>query len=147
MGPGRVSVYADTSFLLSLYVLDVHSPRAVAAMKASPGPIWITPLNEMEFATGLELRCFRKELTESQARKLWSSFEADLAVSVYSQLLMPAEAFPAALRLAQKHSARLGARSLDILHVACALSAGAEAFYTFDKVQSRLAALEGLRIL
>jgi predicted nucleic acid-binding protein len=116
-------------------------------MGAAAEPVLVTPLNEMELANALELRCFRRELTRLQARRLWNSFEADLRGSVYSQLPVAAEVFPAALRLAQKHSAVLGTRSLDILHVACALTAGAEAFYTFDKVQSRLAALEGLRIL
>jgi predicted nucleic acid-binding protein len=142
-----MSICADTSFLLSLYVIDVHTPRSVAAVKAASAPILVTPLNEMEFANALELRCFRKELAKSQARRLWSDFETDLIGSLYAQLPVPAEAFSVALRLAKKHSAMLGTRSLDLLHVACALSAGAEAFYTFDNVQGRLAALEGLRIL
>jgi hypothetical protein len=115
--------------------------------KAATAPIMITPLNEVEFANALELRCFRKEMASNQASRVWNGFEADLAAGAYSTIPMPAEVFPAAVRLVRRHSAKLGSKSLDVLHVVSALSAGAGAFYSFDTVQNRLAALEGLQIL
>ena len=41
----------------------------------------------------------------------------------------------------------MGTRTLDVLHVASALVLSATEFYTFDRNQSRLAAMEGLRVL
>ena len=46
--------------------------------------------------------------------------------------------------LGPRHAARLGARTLDSLHVACALELRAERFWTFDERQKRLARAEGL---
>jgi predicted nucleic acid-binding protein len=48
--------------------------------------------------------------------------------------------------LSKKHSATIGSRSLDILHVASALSINADRFLTFDDRQTRLAELAGLTI-
>lgn len=47
-------------------------------------------------------------------------------------------------RLSALHSEKLGTRSLDILHVAIALSLGCETFLSFDKRQIALAKKAGL---
>jgi predicted nucleic acid-binding protein len=49
--------------------------------------------------------------------------------------------------LSKKHSANLGSRALDILHVASALSIHADRFLTLDDRQSKLAAHAGLKIV
>jgi len=49
-------------------------------------------------------------------------------------------------RLSHKHSATIGARSMDLLHIATALEAGCTHFASFDKRQRECAALEGLTI-
>ncbi len=46
----------------------------------------------------------------------------------------------------KKHSENIGSRSLDILHVAFALSIKADRFLTHDERQAKLAALAGLKI-
>ena len=51
-----------------------------------------------------------------------------------------------AIEVSKKHSAGIGSRSLDILHVASALSINADRFLTFDGRQTKLAALAGLKI-
>jgi len=42
---------------------------------------------------------------------------------------------------------RLGVRTLDTLHVACALQFNAERFWTFDERQAKLAKVTGLKSL
>ena len=51
-----------------------------------------------------------------------------------------------AIDLSKKHSANIGSRSLDILHVASALSINADRFLTLDDRQTKLATLAGLKI-
>lgn len=58
---------------------------------------------------------------------------------------MPPEAYSQARNLALRFTARLGARSLDVLHVGSALAIGVELFQTFDRVQLRLARAAGLK--
>ncbi|MGA9564286.1 MAG: PIN domain-containing protein [Candidatus Korobacteraceae bacterium] len=57
---------------------------------------------------------------------------------------MPEAAWDLAVELARQHVARLGCRTLDTLHVACALELGATKFWTFDQRQERLAKAVGL---
>jgi predicted nucleic acid-binding protein len=50
-----------------------------------------------------------------------------------------------AAELSQRHTPKLGTRSLDVLHVACALELKLRHFLTFDTLQQQLAKAEGLR--
>lgn len=47
--------------------------------------------------------------------------------------------------ISRTHTARLGVRTLDVLHVAAALELGLRTLVTFDERQMRLAAVVGLR--
>ncbi|MGH9609315.1 MAG: PIN domain-containing protein [Bryobacteraceae bacterium] len=59
---------------------------------------------------------------------------------------LPELAFEVCCRLARRHAARLGSRTLDALHVASALELKAERFWTFDERQEKLARAEGLKM-
>ena len=52
-----------------------------------------------------------------------------------------------ALLLARRYSAKLGTRTLDLLHLASVLILKPDVFYTFDKRQRKLAKVERLRVL
>ena len=54
-------------------------------------------------------------------------------------------AFDLCADLARRYGAKLGMRTLDSLHVACALELNAERFWTFDERQAKLARAEGLK--
>jgi predicted nucleic acid-binding protein len=56
------------------------------------------------------------------------------------------DTFKYAVDLSKNHTGTTGSRTLDILHVASALSIKAERFLTFDDRQSELASLIGLKI-
>jgi len=69
---------------------------------------------------------------------------AHIERGVFRTAEMSATVYETARSLARRHTAKLGVRTLDILHVAMALELGAPSFYTFDRRQSRLAQAEGL---
>jgi len=50
-------------------------------------------------------------------------------------------------RLLAHHSMKLGTRTLDVMHVACACEIQADRFLSFDERQLSLAKLAGLRVL
>jgi len=58
---------------------------------------------------------------------------------------MPENAFTVCVTLALKHGATLGMRTLDSLHVACALELKADRFWTYDERQAKLAKALGLK--
>jgi predicted nucleic acid-binding protein len=55
-------------------------------------------------------------------------------------------AFRLAARLSEQHSATVGSRSFDILHVAVAKCLRAKTFVSFDRRQRTLAAAVGLTV-
>ena len=58
---------------------------------------------------------------------------------------LPERAFDVCADLARQYGSELGVRTLDSLHVACALELKAERFWTFDERQAKLAKAQGLK--
>ncbi|MGH8011662.1 MAG: type II toxin-antitoxin system VapC family toxin [Candidatus Binataceae bacterium] len=131
--------YADTSFVVGLYIPDANSAEAARQMRQLALPPLITSLGELELINAVQLRLFRKEIQSAQARAATAAFHADLRDGVFELHGLEEEAFTAARRLASRWTIRFGTRSLDILHVAAALSLRADAFHTFDERQRKLA--------
>jgi len=139
-----VGGYADSSFLVSLYTPDANSFEAQAGVTGH-GELWLVPFGEFAFTNALELRVFRKEITPHQADQSLRAFDADIGTFLRRHA-MPAAAYEQALLLTRRHTRHSGVRSLDILHVAIALSLNAEVFLTFDRGQKRLARAAGLKV-
>jgi predicted nucleic acid-binding protein len=138
-------IYADSSFLVSGYVQDGHSPLVVQRMQRRPA-LWVTPLHHAELAHALHQYVFRGSLAEDEARLHWTEFEQDCASGVWALADLPEAAWETCIDLARRYGPRLGVRTLDSLHVACALELKAERFWTFDERQARLAEAVGLAI-
>ncbi len=136
--------FADTSFLVSLYLPDVHSPAAWAVMKSRPR-LFLTPLHELELVNAIQLAVFRKFIGRTQAKSVLRDFELDRG-SVFDLTPMPIESYTRAEQLARRHTSTLGTRSLDIFQVATALVLKPDVFFTFDERQRRLAKAERLRV-
>jgi len=137
--------YADTSFLVSLYLPGIHSPAAWAAMKSRPH-LFLTPLHELELVNAIQLAVFRRLIRRTQSKSVLENFEQDRS-SVFTLTPMPIESYSRAEQLARRHTSMLGTRSLDILQVATALVLKPDVFFTFDDRQRRLAKAERLRVL
>jgi predicted nucleic acid-binding protein len=137
-------IYADTSFVYPLYLTDAHSRVTALRMRSRP-EIWLSPLQRCELAHALEQQVFRRTASERDARVAFRDFEHDCAVGVWRLVPFPSNAFETCAELAHRYTARLGARTLDALHVATALELGARSFWTFDERQRKLAEAAGLQ--
>lgn len=139
--------YADTGFIVSLYKEEGTSTRAVALMAKQTTSVQLSQLGELEFRNALHLAVFRGELTRGDAVLKKRLFQEDLANGIFTVVPVPAAAlFAKATGLADRHSARLGTRSLDLMHVAAALLLKAEVFLSFDERQRKAARAEGLKV-
>jgi predicted nucleic acid-binding protein len=134
-----LTIYADTSFLVSLYSLDANSASAAQAIHASTGDCFVTTLGELEVVNALELRIFRKEVTVAQAHSSLADFEKDLRDGVFQLRGLTDHVFERAHQLSRQTTAKLGTRTADVLHVAAALELGADYIYSFDQQQRKLA--------
>ncbi|MFZ0886003.1 MAG: type II toxin-antitoxin system VapC family toxin [Candidatus Acidiferrales bacterium] len=139
--------YADTSFLVSLYILDANSVQAAAHMSRATLPVLITTFGELELLNAISLRVFRKELGARQAKAARSLIASDLQQGVLDMKPLPPAVFERAKQISRRRTPRFGTRTLDVLHVAITLLLQAKNFYTFDRNQGRLASAEGLTVL
>ena len=130
--------------MVSLYVPDANSDRAVAEARLQPGPILISAAVILESTNAFELRVFRGQGTPLNSAKSISDLEADAERGVFRILPVPSSAWDVARKLSRRHTAKHGTRSLDILQVAAALLLKADVFLTFDRAQANLARAERL---
>jgi predicted nucleic acid-binding protein len=136
-------VYADTSFQIAAYIVDVHSPAVVSRMATRP-QLCLTPFSRSEVANAIFRQAFIGRLSGAEAQRAWRSFEGDCIAGVLQSVAFPTPAWEICVDLARRFAPTLGTRTLDTLHVACALELKANRFWTFDDRQARLAEAVGL---
>jgi predicted nucleic acid-binding protein len=140
--------YADTGVMVKSYVLEADSEKAVGILDSLGDHLLYSHLHSIEIPNAIRLKHFRGEITKTQECAATRAFLSD----VESGVLTPCEydlgeVFLLAERLSAKHSANLGSRSLDLLHVAAAIEAGATHFASLDARQRKVASLNGLKLL
>lgn len=141
------TVYADSSFLISLLVEDGNTDEAKRFMARHTRILQFNALHRLEVRNGLRLRVWRGEIDAQRRSAALRLIENDLADGL---LLHVPLAWTDALRQAEKlsaaHAEELGCRAADTLHVAAALLAESELFLSFDKKQRALAKAAGLHV-
>jgi len=139
-------IYLDTGCLLKLYYPEPESEAVAAAVSGEV--IAFTPLHELEMVTALQLKVFRGEAKPEQAAAAGSLIGEDATAG---KLAAVEADWPTVLRdaarLAQAHAAKIGCRSLDILHCALAMAVKTPVFVSSDARQIGLARAEGMRVL
>jgi predicted nucleic acid-binding protein len=138
-----LTIYADTSFFVSLYLPDRHSTEAQLRIAERPR-LWLTPLHRAEWAHALSQHVFQQKISAREYQQVYKNFEHDRKMGLWVEAGLPEMAFETCIKLAQVYAPRLGVRTLDSLHVACAIELKADHFWTFDNRQAKLAQAEGL---
>jgi predicted nucleic acid-binding protein len=148
-----MSRFPDTSFLCAMYRHQSNSADAAAIFQALREPLAVSPLLLYEFRQSTRLQIWlhaqdsRKGFPELEGTQSLADLELDLETGVI--VLLPVdwtEVYRVAERLSATFTKAAGHRALDILHVATALVLGAVEFLTFDVLQRKLAAAQGLKV-
>jgi predicted nucleic acid-binding protein len=139
-----LSTYADTSFLVSLYITDTHTPVAERLM-ATGQVVSLTPFHIAEWTHAVEQHVFRGALSRSEGDQYHTRFQFHRENGLWREVTIPESVFDVCAQLARRYAARRGLRTLDTLHVASALELKAERFWTFDDRQKKLARAVGLK--
>lgn len=132
--------YADTSFLVSLYVFDANSAAANAHAQTWKHPplLPLTPFSAFELNNTLR-RVLRTKADLTVAAK---RIRSDLTAGIYASApLQGYRLIEEADRVSRAVATKHRARALDVLHLANARINGARVLLSFDKGQ-RAAALD-----
>jgi predicted nucleic acid-binding protein len=127
-----------------LYITDTHTPAAerllASGQTASP-----TRFHIAEWTQAVAQHVFRGALSRSEADQYHARFQLHRENGYWREVTIPDSVFDICARLARRHAANFGLRTLDTLHVALALELNAERFWTFDARQKKLARAVGLK--
>lgn len=150
-----MKIYADTNFFTYLYFEDGGSGSADSLLRHERPLLPITWLTRLEVINAFE-QSVHTGFGQAQARvsaelaaACQQQFRDDLTQGLAMRLVnVPMADITAKFEeLALRHTAKHGFRTYDILHVAAALVLKCETFWSFDKKASKLAKLEGLKII
>ena len=137
--------YLDSSALVKLYVPEKES--AVLSRNVSGCPLPFTQFHELEVKNALQLKRFRDPSLSHIAQATCDLIDQDVEARIlYRPDLSWTAVFRLAIELALLHTANIGCRSLDILHVAAAKAGEFEQFITYDERQAALAKAAGLYV-
>ncbi len=139
-------LYLDTSALLKLYIREQDSETVQSRIESQDLPLPIWEIQEAEFVNALRLKVFWKEITNTQAEDQISRFQQRRRDGLYFFPEIDRPALTLHFMELSKQTAILGCRTMDILHVACALEIGATSFLSFDQRQNALASHAGLNL-
>jgi hypothetical protein len=110
-------------------------------------PYWLTQWQALEVKNAIRLKAFRKEITAAEMNQSIAAFDQDIATGRWQRpVYSAATAEQKAEELSASHSAVLGCRTLDIIHIAAAVVSGAKEFVTFDVRQGAMAKQAGLTV-
>ena len=142
-----MKIYADTSFLVRLYLTQSDSQKALAFMRDFRDPLPFTPLHRHELRNALRLAVFRKEIDAERRKAAFQDIESDLDDGILAHVPIAwTNAFREAEQLGNDHTETLGVRGVDLLHVGLARALGLKEFLTFDSRQAELAKAAGFKV-
>jgi predicted nucleic acid-binding protein len=149
--------YADTSFLVKLLTQEPGTAGAVDLYRqVGRPPMFFLPLHGLEVTNAIRQRAFHQRHGVASSERTAIKRERDTSLALLHKFISRRAfveisldtdtAIELARSLSAKHTERLGARAIDLLHVASALMLESELFLTADARQAQLARAEGLNV-
>jgi predicted nucleic acid-binding protein len=139
-------LYLDTSAFLKLFVREAGSEQVQSLVVAQSEPLPVWEILEMELHNALQLKVFRGELDDVDAEHQYVLFQRRKAKGLYFVPEIRRAELMDDFRRLSALKPRLGGRTMDILHVACACQLGPKLFISFDHRQRKLAEAAGIPV-
>jgi predicted nucleic acid-binding protein len=144
-----VSLYYDSGVLVKLYVREDRSDEVTRFVARRGESVAVNRLHELEIRNALRLKRFRDEIDDVQLAASLGMIAADFA----ERRLIRHEAdwqviHDEAERLSSAVTgATVGVRTIDVIHIAAALTQMATGVVSFDRRQLAAARMSGLRVV
>jgi predicted nucleic acid-binding protein len=141
-------VYVDPSALARLFVHSEGSREMAAWRAKAAGALAVTHHGRVEIVNAICRVAFSGHLDPGGLAAVLAEFDAEFAEGrLWQADILWRAVLNRAADLSRGHTPTLGTRSLDVMHVACALELGFRRFLTFDRRQQDLAAAAGLKLV
>jgi predicted nucleic acid-binding protein len=142
-------IYADASFLVSLYLPNDRLSTLARTVAASFQSAVAYPLlTELELTNTLWRGVGEKRISKQLATSLFRDVNRDLVDGFLQQSGLDAVAhYRRAIDLSERYASQYFTRALDVLHVAAACLLETPSFASLDTRQRNLAARVGLKLL
>jgi hypothetical protein len=95
-----LTVYADTSFFVSIYIKDSHSKTADQLL-GSGGRPWFTPLHSAEWSHAVAQQVFWGAMSAADAQQVYRDLANDLAAGLWVEIELPEKSFDLCADLAR----------------------------------------------
>lgn len=143
-----MKAYADSSFIVALYLPQQRSPKAIAFIDGYRQALPFTPWHRLEVRNAIRLAVFQKVIDGTQARTQLKQLDADLREEALLRHtpIDWTDVLREAGRRGAAHTDTIGCRSADLFHVAAATEAGCDTFLTLDERQTAMAKAAGLTV-
>jgi len=132
-------IYLDTNAFLKLYVREAGSDlvQDLVTSQKEPLPVW--EFQQVEMINALRLKVFWKEINADDATRLLDLFDQRLRRGQYYCPHIDRAELLLTFRSLAMLTPETGCRTMDILHVACAMQISPDRFASFDERQINLA--------
>jgi predicted nucleic acid-binding protein len=147
--PLLMKAYADSSFIVSLYIPEPNRSAAAAAfMHHHREALPFTPQHRLEVRNAIRMLVWSKRISVSERTRAFREVEEDLDDQIFliHAPLKFTEVFQEAEKIGAAQSELIGCRSLDLFHVAAASELGIDEFLSFDDKQRQLARALGFKV-
>lgn len=139
-------IYLDTSALIKLYIREEGSERVQERVSSQSIPLPVWEIQEMELINALRLQVFWENLSEREVEDQLQLFRERKKRGHYFYPEIDRSSLLTDFDRLSKETGQLGCRTLDILHVACAVQLKVNEFVSFDQRQVALAKVAGLNV-
>ncbi len=138
--------YADTSFLVAMFVNEPRSEDAIERLTSLEANLFVGWFSAFEFRNTVRRLGFRNVLRDEEVAAVIESFDEWRNDGRLTAAQVPTARLAArAESLSHKTTPQIGARGMDLLHVAFAIESSATIFLTYDQRQARVARSAGLQ--
>lgn len=125
-------IYFDSAYIAKFYLAEAESPR-VKSLAESEGRIGCSIVGQVEVAQVFHRKFREGHITRSDARALFSQFEADCAAGLWTWLPLTDGLIAETVTAFRRLPPAAALRTVDAIHLVTAKQHGMKVVYTNDR--------------